>query len=60
MSTFRRFGGLEEHQLFRVPLRGGTERRISEPPPLRIFDFPWSRKDEATAFARAKREFYGI
>jgi dipeptidyl aminopeptidase/acylaminoacyl peptidase len=56
----RDFGGREEHQLFRVPLRGGKETQIAHLPPVRIFDFSWSTRDDAIAFCGSTREFNGV
>ncbi len=56
----RDFGGREEYQLFRVPLRGGTEKMIVRLPPTRIFDFSWSRRDDVIALSGATREFNGV
>jgi len=56
----RDFGGREDYQLFRVPLRGGRERQVAPLPPTRIFDFCWSRDDELIAFSGANRDFNGV
>ena len=56
----RDFGGKEEHQLFRVNLTGGMEEQLAKLPPVRIFDFAWSKKDDRIAFAGATQEFNGI
>ncbi len=56
----RDFGGREEHQLFRVSLMGSMEEQLAKLPPVRIFDFAWSDRDETIAFAGATREFNGI
>ena len=56
----RDFGGREDYQLFRVPLRGGMETQIAELPRTRIFDFSWSHRDDVIAFSGANQEFNGI
>jgi dipeptidyl aminopeptidase/acylaminoacyl peptidase len=56
----RDFGGREEHQMFRVPLRGGPERQIGQLPPIRIFEFSWSRRDDRIAVSGSTRDFNGI
>lgn len=56
----RDFGGREDYQLFAVPLRGGTERKVTDLPPTRIFDFAWSHADDVLAFAGATREHNGL
>ena len=56
----RDFGGKEEHQLFRVSITGSMEEQLAKLPPIRIFDFAWSGKDDRIAFAGATQEFNGI
>jgi Tol biopolymer transport system component len=56
----RDFGGKEEHQLFQVPLAGGVENQIAQLPPVRIFDFAWSRDDRRIAFGGASQEFNAL
>jgi dipeptidyl aminopeptidase/acylaminoacyl peptidase len=56
----RDFGGREQHQLFHVPLRGGREKPIAKLPPVRIFDFSWSGRDDAIAYAGATQEINGV
>ncbi len=56
----RDFGGKEQHQLFRVPLKGGGEEQLAQLPPVRIADFNWSHKDDRIAFAGATQDYNGI
>ncbi len=56
----RDFGGKEEHQLYKILLNGGAEQQLAKLPPIRIFGFDWSRKDDRIAFAGATQEFNGI
>lgn len=56
----RDFGGKEQHQLFRVPVRGGRERQIANLPPTRIFDLSWSGRDDAIAFSGATQDSNGV
>src|SRR2546428_12881568 len=56
----RDFGGKEQHQLFRVPLDGGSEEQLAQLPPTRIADANWSHKDDRIAFAGATQEYNGV
>lgn len=56
----RDFGGKEEHQLFRIPISGGSEEQIAKLPPIRIYDFNWARRGDRIAFAGANKAVNGI
>lgn len=56
----RDFGGREQHQLFRVPLRGGRERQVATLPPVRVFDFSWSKRDDAIAISGSTAASNGV